>query len=338
MTATSRYWTRTLLAVLLALAALASASPAPALELGSPLDCMATGDCFVQNYFDVDPGPDYHDYQCGHLSYDGHTGTDFRVSTEMMANGVIVRAVADGTVIALRDGETDGAYLRGGPEAVADREAGNGVLVDHGGGWMTQYNHLKRGSVMVHEGDTVHAGDPLGLVGLSGRTEFPHLELVVRVDSEPICPFAGLDTVGCGVSRPLWSARAMEAMGYRGCGLIGAGFAQGPITMEEALDNPPSLAAFSTDAPAMVYWAVCFGVRAGDVMHVRITAPGGREIVNHSDPVESNRAQNLVFAGRRRPDNGWPAGRYDATFNLLRDSGDGLEPLLTQTATITVVP
>ena len=41
---------------------------------------------------------------------------------------------------------------------------GNGVVIDHGGGWISQYSHLRSGSVRVHPGDRVSAGQPLGLV------------------------------------------------------------------------------------------------------------------------------------------------------------------------------
>ena len=50
-------------------------------------------------------------------------------------------------------GETDGAYLALGPTATAGRNCGNGVTLDHGDGWQTQYCHMRRGSVAVKVAD-----------------------------------------------------------------------------------------------------------------------------------------------------------------------------------------
>ena len=71
---------------------------------------------------------------------------------------------------ATRDGMTDVSIRDAGHGAVAGREAGNGVLIEHGGGWQTQYSHLRSGSVSVKPGERVEAGTPLGLIGLSGNS------------------------------------------------------------------------------------------------------------------------------------------------------------------------
>ena len=133
------------------------------------------------------------------------------------AMAVPVYAAAAGVVLATRDGEVDESLRVKGAEAVAGREAGNAVVVDHGDGWVTQYNHLKRGSVAVRRGDRVQAGSLLGMVGLSGRTEFPHLELEVRKDGRPVGPFVGLETAtSCGPGpHPLWTPAALAAWRMR---------------------------------------------------------------------------------------------------------------------------
>jgi len=97
-------------AAMLALAMIAAAVPAVAGDpkLALPVACEIGRDCFVQNFFDHDPGPERRDYACGDLSYDGHTGTDFRVADiPAMTRGVTVVAAAGGTVKAVRDGMPD---------------------------------------------------------------------------------------------------------------------------------------------------------------------------------------------------------------------------------------
>ncbi|MGH6947191.1 MAG: M23 family metallopeptidase, partial [Kiloniellales bacterium] len=152
--------------------------PARAAELRFevPVDCEIGVHCTVQNYIDHDPGPGAKDQTCGPLTYDGHDGIDIRVPTRRdMEESVPVVAAAAGVVKALRDGMEDISIRDPGADSVRGREAGNSVIVDHGDGWETQYSHMRRGSVAVEVGDRVDAGDRLGLIGLSGNTEFPHL-------------------------------------------------------------------------------------------------------------------------------------------------------------------
>jgi murein DD-endopeptidase MepM/ murein hydrolase activator NlpD len=88
------------------------------------------------------------------------------------------------------------AVQTGRVQRVADI-AGYGltVLVDHGGGWSSLYAHLLEAS--VSPGESVRAGQPLGLVGQSGNASGPHLHLEVRqrqpqglvaVDPTPLLP------------------------------------------------------------------------------------------------------------------------------------------------------
>src|SRR3990170_2240552 len=76
-------------------------------------------------------------------------------SVAAAAKHVAVLASADGTVKGLRDGMDDILIDNLTKETVKDRECGNGVVLDHGGGWETQYCHLLKGSVSVKKGDQV---------------------------------------------------------------------------------------------------------------------------------------------------------------------------------------
>jgi murein DD-endopeptidase MepM/ murein hydrolase activator NlpD len=63
---------------------------------------------------------------------------------------------------------------------------GNAVDIDHGNGIVTRYGHMSQ--VLVAEGQMVKAGDPIGLLGSTGRSTGPHLHYEVRVDGEPVDP------------------------------------------------------------------------------------------------------------------------------------------------------
>ena len=63
---------------------------------------------------------------------------------------------------------------------------GNVVVVDHGGGLATTYNHLA--SFSVASGQQVGRGSPIANVGCSGYCTGPHLHFEVRVNGSPVDP------------------------------------------------------------------------------------------------------------------------------------------------------
>lgn len=56
--------------------------------------------------------------------------------------------------------------------------AGNMVLLEHSSGWTTGYAHLS--SFAISDGQEIHAGMPLGVVGSTGLSSGPHLHYEVR--------------------------------------------------------------------------------------------------------------------------------------------------------------
>lgn len=287
----------------------------PGLEL--PIICPENSICFVQNYFDLDPGPEYRDFRGGLLSYDNHTGTDIRISPAMMRSGVTVLAAAPGVVKAVRDGMKDVSVRDIGLKAVLGRGAGNGVLVDHGNGWQTQYNHLRQGSLMVRIGDRVMTGQPLGLVGLSGKTEFPHLEFIVRRNGRAICPYAGTDRKD-EAAASLWSSQASNALPYKASGLLGNGFTTKKPDIRSVLNGKHQLTTLSPDSAIMIFWGAIWGAQKGDIVRISIIGPDGRVVAEHAKTLSKNQAQRFGFVGKRRPKNGWPTGEYRGKYELLR--------------------
>jgi murein DD-endopeptidase MepM/ murein hydrolase activator NlpD len=68
---------------------------------------------------------------------------------------------------------------------------GRTVVVQHAGGYVTMYAHLRR--VTVSHGQLVKPGTAIGRLGSSGRSTGPHLHFEVRLGGTPIDP---LDVVG----------------------------------------------------------------------------------------------------------------------------------------------
>ena len=72
--------------------------------------------------------------------------------------------------------------------------SGNSVVIDHGLGLFSMLAHLS--SIDVREGDTVTAGQPVGLVGATGRVTGPHLHWAVRAGGARVDPLAVLALLG----------------------------------------------------------------------------------------------------------------------------------------------
>ncbi|SFR58435.1 M23 family metallopeptidase [Litoreibacter janthinus] len=303
---------------LLALSLIAFAAPVAAKDplFSLPIDCDLGETCFIQNYVDVDPSEAHLDAFCGPLSYDGHKGTDIRlISLADMEAGVAVLAAAPGTVRAIRDGMADIASSAPNAPDLGGKDCGNGLVIDHGGGWETQYCHMKEGSVSVAKGQRVAKGTPLGEVGLSGRTEFPHIHMSIRQDGEVIDPFALDATPGkCNASKKtLWE----DPIPYQPGGLLDAGFAGNVpdfAQIKAGMDDP---AALSPEVAGLVLWGYAFGTQTGDVMEFNIKGPDGWR---HDQLVEfrKNQAQLFRASGRKQPEGGWPNGAYIGTVTLSR--------------------
>jgi murein DD-endopeptidase MepM/ murein hydrolase activator NlpD len=307
----------------LLLSVLASPAGAEAPVLGVPVDCRVGADCFIQNFVDRDPGPGARDYMCGSLSYDGHAGTDFRVGNlAAMRRGVAVLAAAAGRVVRVRDGVDDVSIREAGRERIAGREAGNAVVIDHGDGWETQYSHLRKGSVAVRPGDQVEAGQRLALIGLSGNTEFPHVDFAVRHAGRSVDPFAGPDAApdacGSGGRTPLWSEAAGRTLAYQPTGVLHAGFAAEPPVDATARDGGYDGLAPGRDAPVLAFWAELFGGQAGDRLELRISGPDGRDLQRSAGTVPKPLAALFLAATASRPAAGWPPGLYRGQLTLTR--------------------
>ncbi|MEU7868973.1 M23 family metallopeptidase [Dactylosporangium sp. NPDC049140] len=119
-------------------------------------------------------------FPCGEVwtltTYPGHDDFDIDFFAASGATaGRSVLASAAGTVTwagwsaTLEDGRP------AAPGASGTRGGlGYGVIIDHGGGWFTEYGHLAA-APGVRTGETVKGGQGLGVVGHTGSTTIDHL-------------------------------------------------------------------------------------------------------------------------------------------------------------------
>lgn len=143
----------------------------------NPLGGVPNQDWAIGNRVDLDPGPGVRDYRGNPYSYNGHDALDIGLaaSWQQQASGTPIYASAAGVVASYSDGGDD----KCGHPTVNECGADNGVSINHGGGWRTWYNHMRKGSVAVRTGNFVAAGQFLGFVGSSGNSSGPHLHWAV---------------------------------------------------------------------------------------------------------------------------------------------------------------
>ncbi len=101
----------------------------------------------------------------GGRSYEFHGGMDIAGD-----RGEVVQATADGVV-------TEAGWKGG---------YGQMVEIDHGNGIRSRYGHLSR--IDVNLGDTLTRGQPIALIGSTGRSTGPHLHYELRLGDRPINP------------------------------------------------------------------------------------------------------------------------------------------------------
>lgn len=299
-------------------------------ELGLPLACEPHKTCFIQNYVDDDPGPGVRDYACGSATYDKHDGVDFRLFSAAAAKaGVSVLASADGMIKGTRDGIAD-VLLRDNKklDGIKGRECGNGVVIDHGGGWETQYCHMKSGSVSVAKGQAVKRGDKLGEVGFSGQADFAHVHLSVRHDGQAIDPFrpdnpaATVSTATCQrdpKAASLWAGPVAAALTYRAGEIISTGFSAAPVDHSALERDDTNVEQPKPESPAMVFYGRFINLSAGDRVRISLTGPGGQIVEQLSPPLVKEKATYTSFSGVKRKQPVWLAGRYEGRAEIVRD-------------------
>jgi murein DD-endopeptidase MepM/ murein hydrolase activator NlpD len=118
----------------------------------------------------------------------GHSGLWLYGYDFVMPIGSVVAAARDGTVVHAQDGAQDG-----------DRNRTNLITIEHEDGTVALYSHLTLNGVQVTVGQSVLAGDVIGLSGDTGNTGgLPHLHFSLH----PCGALPGLPGTGSCPSIP----------------------------------------------------------------------------------------------------------------------------------------
>ncbi|MCB1720295.1 MAG: peptidoglycan DD-metalloendopeptidase family protein [Alphaproteobacteria bacterium] len=282
-----------------------------------PIDCTLGTDCWIANYVDVDPTEGVKDFKCTAKTYDGHKGVDFALkSRAVMENGVNVLAARNGKILRVRDGENDDPKTKGQFDEItaANRDCGNGIIIDHGQGLQSFYCHLKNDSIKVKPGEQVKEGQTIGFVGQSGVAEFPHLHFTVIWEGSHIDPFTGMTKEdGCGrFKHSLWE----KEIPYAPYALFDGGFASDIPdfkTLNETGARPqePTLT-----SKAFVFWISLYQMQKGDQITLKVLDPDGKTFIHREITQDTNRARQHYYTGRKLKDHSLKPGTYTATATL----------------------
>lgn len=293
-------------------------------ELSLPIDCKLGEDCWLINYFDHAPEKAILDYTGGTNLYDEHKGIDIAIpDIKTMIQGVNVLAVADGIVLAIRDHIPDIGSIDRDGRRIDFPKCGNAVLLDHGNDLRTQYCHMRRGSISVDVGDKVKRGHKIGLVGLSGFTNFPHIHLAVSLGEDKVDPF-----VGPGwkpdqgeTPRPMWTEDVRKAAVYQPFVLQDAGFTGGSFSKHGLLQGWYSNTQIPATSHELTFGVLAYFVDPGDEMVLEIKDPGGKDLTRETVVFDADIQRHWRSISVARPKEGWRSGTYTGFVSLKRNSG-----------------
>jgi hypothetical protein len=123
----------------------------------------------------------------------------------------------------------------------------------------------------------------------------------------------------------LWSPKALVAMAYRSPAALNVGFSAAGPTLGDIEGG--DLPAPDASGPVLAAYARLIGLKAGDIVRLEVVDPAGAAWAKTaSPPLDHDKAQWMVFAGRKRAGADFPQGRYRAIVSVERRG----KPVLTK--------
>ena len=195
-----------------------------------------------------------------------------------------------------------------------ERNCGNGVLLRHGDSWETQYCYLRRGSIAVVHGNEVTVGQQLGLVGMSGEANFPHVHLTVRREGTAIDPFTGAPGAqACKEpGTPLWSHALREWLAYNEVPIAVVGLTDHVPKRDAIVSGTAGVETLSRRRPGT--GRLCSRLwpsSRGDRLEITDPRPRRQATVSEAGfDLDEEAPRATRAAGRCRPPEGWAPGTY----------------------------
>lgn len=292
-------------------------------KLAFPVKCALNQNCYISSYFDNDRSiGSKADYRCGQVvENDNQNGIHISLSNFINSKlKVPVLAAADGRVVSIAEGLEDLVINRNKVNQFDGNACGNGIIIEHGGGWFTRYCHLQQDSVLVSVGDEVKKRQYIASIGSSGMTDWPRLDFSVSQNNYLFDPFSGKTTLeSCGGSiSPLWE----EDLPYTPFQILNTGFVIGTPAPKAAelgtLQDYQHIPHFSSN---LSFWALLFNIRDGDRLIMTLTDPDGHVIEEIDQVLPINASRQLVFLNAKNKSTFWTPGLYIGEVRIERYDG-----------------
>lgn len=240
-----------------------------------PIGYTLNQDWAVATYADVDPRPGVAlDYNGGSVTTDGYVGISGRpYGFNRMDDGMPILAAADGVIMEIVDGNYD-------RNKAPNSDPGNYVRISHGNNWETKYEHLMRNSIPLQVGNSVKAGQVIGLLGSSGNSTAPNLQFTVTYRG---CPVEIAYNPATYQTHPIPYAGTVPAFAFE------AGVSNYD-PMADVLEHPSPLSSFSTSQATTIYfWATFYNASSTDNLNWKWYRPDGTLAYDNSfTPTFSN--------------------------------------------------
>ena len=278
-----------------------------AVDLLFPVSCRIMENCWITNHVDLNKNINQvEDYMCGKKVSDNNQSTHISLASKSSYHeNIPVLATAEGIV---RVAELDSGFC------------GGRVLIEHKDGWQSSYCHLNPELITVIKGQKVKAGDVLGLIGVSGQSQWPHLSFAVLRNGMVFDPFSGRTPLeGClKASTPLWEG-GMNPL-YEPAHVTNIGFTVGHVTNQEITSGAIAAAKeIATNTPQISLWAMLMNISSNDDISLKIEEPSGR-ILNQLDIKIKNDADfHPIYFVTRRQNFLWDEGLYKGTITITRN-------------------
>ena len=263
-----------------------------AIELIFPLKCSLGENCHIQYYYNHASGSDLQDYSCGSMTIPKVKGTSIRLSdTNELVKGYEIIAAAKGKITSVTSNIPDKILTEEIKKQLQNQTCGNNVIIDHGEGWKTQYCHMMKDSIIVAPGDSVKGGAPLGLMGLSGLTSYPHLEFILTKNKKFIDPYDYSGNEGKCSEKPnsLWKNNSL--LSYPDSTIISSSFTNTLPNLQEVVLAGHHPIVLHHTIKKLTFWLQIIGAKKGDIHSIFIFNHKGDIIAKSPNNVLTNDQQ-----------------------------------------------
>lgn len=297
-----------------------------AMEIMFPINCKLGENCFISKYVDhFFDKTVQKDFRCrSSVTSTNNKGTGIKVSESFYRTGVPVYAVADGIVVKKRDSIPDKRIMSAEEAQKASITGyGNVILIEHEDDYATLYAHLQLNSIPYKIGDQIKKGDQIGVIGLSGLTEYPHLNFEVYHRDQIMDPFTGTkqnNICDLDIENTLWDDRFMrQYSAYSDTKISDSGFTDIIPTKETYKEISNTLQQLTPDTKQLIFWINAQAVEQGDEIVLSLFDTDGNLMIRKAKRFEESHANYLFSLGKKETDKHWKAGQYNAFVQLWRD-------------------